>query len=791
MDLALAMIVKGDESEALLLDRCLKNLKPHVDGVFITATYKESPDEVASVERVCKKHKVNLSTFKWQYDFAAARNFNFAQVPKDFDFIMWSDADDLWRNPEKIKPTLAKHPHMDGFGFWYLYDWDESKKPTVVHKKTMIIKNDGCAAWQGRLHEDLIPNRQMETQLVDGIQRCHLSTDTERRAAAAVRNVEIAQKQVEAEPNDPRSYWNLGNSQFGVGDYERAVDTFKKFIAESGSEDEKYLAHTRLADAFRSSGKMEEAIEQLRIAIGILPLIPDAYLQLAYLYYGYGDMDKAEEYCLQGMVKRPQIHKMIVYNPRDYDYNPMMLLSKVYYNKNRPDLMLPLLEGCLKIYPDDESLKRLVKEGRTAKKELGAALTRVQDLQKIKNKEQLRKALNKLPDQVRSHPAIAVIRNTNFIKTESSGKDLVIYCGSTQQTWNPMTFEKEGVGGSEEAVIHMSRELAKLGWNVTVYNNCGHKELPVKYPIGEGEFCTVLYKPFWEFNYRDKQDVVILWRWAKPLDAEINAPKIFMDLHDVMPQGEFNEARLKRVTKIFVKTKFHRSLFPNVPDNKIEVIPNGMDLSTIRGFAKKDPMLIINTSSPERSMGVMPYLFSEVKKRVPKAKMQWAYGWDLFKVVHASDPKKMQWMRDTQKLMDEAGIETLGRLTQADVGKLYGKATIFAYPTEFAEIDCISVKKAQAAGCIPIVTDFGALAESTWGGWQVHSKKTKDTWAQPYQFHFGLEDPKAQQAWIDFCVQELKNTPQKRKEQIDYMQRRAVDFSWDIIAKRWHEVLLH
>ena len=34
------------------------------------------------------------------------------------------------------------------------------------------------------------------------------------------------------------------------------------------------------------------------------------------------------------------------------------------------------------------------------------------------------------------------------------------------------TLHKQGLGGSESAVILMSRELVKLGFEVTVFNNC-------------------------------------------------------------------------------------------------------------------------------------------------------------------------------------------------------------------------------------------------------------------------------------------------------------------------------
>lgn len=784
------MIVKGSASEAALLDRCLKNVKKFgvIDGIFITGTYKESLDEMTEVSNVAKKHKAEFSAFKWVYDFAAARNFNFSQVPKEYDYILWCDADDIWRGLDKLKTTLEEHPHADALGFQYLYDWDEFKKPIVVHRKTMLVKNDGCVVWEGRLHEDLSETRQLDVFMIDGIERLHLS-DNDRAADNAKRNVEIAAKQVEEMPDDPRSYWNLANSQLGVADYAGAESNFKKFLEDSQSDEERYLAHQRLADVYKSLDMRTEAIRHLQQAIGLKPNLPDAYLTLSHFYYEYQNLDKAEEYCLQGLVRRPEPNRMIVFNPRDYDYNPMMLLARIYFDKNRPDLMLPMLEGCLKIYPEDEHLKRLVAEGKAEKDALGAALEAIQGLEKIEDDKELKKKLDALPDDIKSHPAIAVLRNTRFIKKESSGRDLVFYCGMTDHQWNPDLFKKKGFGGSEEAVIHLARHFAKLGWNVTVYNNCGHKIVREDVYNGQkkgvAQYVQVTYRPFWEFNYRDKQDVVILWRWVKPLDADINAPKIFVDLHDVVPHGEFNEKRLAKVTRIFVKTKFHRSLFPNVPDEKFAIIPNGME-TYLDSKIKKDPLLVINTSSPDRSLDVLPALWKRVKEKVPSAKLQWAYGWEGYKTAHANDSKKMEWMKKVQKELDEAGIETLGRLPQHEVGKLYQKASFMAYPTEFAEIDCISVKKAQAALCFPVATDFGALKESISFGYMAHSVKTKDNWNRPYQFHFGLEGEEAQEQWVNLMVSALEKQPVLNEVDV---KKWAMRFEWERIANEWNKIL--
>jgi glycosyltransferase involved in cell wall biosynthesis len=782
MKIALAMIVKGSDSEARVLDRCLHSLRHHVDGIFITRTHKPGELPNLAVGKIAHKYNATLSEFEWCNDFSKARNFNFSQVPSDFDYIMWTDADDIWRSMEKLRPILESNPSLDAFAFWYLYDWDEFKRPVVVHKKTMIIKNDGCANWVGAIHEDLEPTRSLEVHLIEGIDRLHL-TDQTRIEEAGKRNVEIATLEAVTKPDDPRSFWNLANSQFAVADYAASTKSFKDFIALSHSEDEKYLAYTRLADIQKSLGNQEEAIRNLQTAIGIAPALPDAFLQLGYNYFVYGDYDKAEEYVLQGMVRRPQINKMIVYNPRDYDYNPMMLLAKIYYSKNRPDLMLPLLKGCLKIYPDDAKLQKMVKEGTQDKNALGRALTKVQELRKIRSKDKLKIAIEKLPIDLRSHPSVVMLRNAMFIKETSSGKDMVIYCGNTHAQWNPELFKTKGFGGSEEAVIHLARQYGLMGWNVTVYNNCGHKAMKEVLPTGDG-IGTVTYVPFWEFNYRDKQDVMILWRWLKPLDAEINCPKIYVDLHDVIGKGEFTEKRLAKITKVFVKTKFHRSLFPNVPDEKITVIPNGMQLYH-EGKPKKDKYLIINTSSPDRSLDVLPAIFKKIKEKIPDARMQWAYGWDNFKSFYATDQKKLQWMRDTQKAMEEAGIEDLGRLTQAEVGKLYAKANIFAYPTEFAEIDCISVKKAQAAGCVAVTTDFGALKESNKFGMTVHSKKTKDNWNAPYQFHFGITDEKLQDEFAETVVAAFNIGFQAEAGEVEVWTK---TFEWESIAKRWDKI---
>lgn len=779
MKIALAMIVRGSVEEAGFLDRCLTNIENNVDGIFITSTYKKGEAHSAEVDIVCAKHKANVSYFEWVNDFAAARNFNFAQVTKEYDYILWCDADDTFMKLEDLRPALIASPQFDVWTMQYCYDRDESGNPTVVHTKSQVLRNDNCVSWIGKIHEDFEEKRKLEVNYIDSVKRIHMTTH-DHVVEARKRNIEISLEDVKSRPDDPRAYFNLGNSYLGHGDFEEAKVTFNKFVEVSGSDAEKYLAYQRLAHIEQKLGNRDKAVEYLQISIGLFPNYPDSYFLLGYALLDYGDLERAEFYLLYPLAikMQPQYQKMIVYNPRDYDYNPMKALAKLYFRKSRPDLALPMLKGCSEIYPEDKTLKVLVDEMTKETDRLKKVLDAVKHVSTLgDNKEKILYTINKLPIDLQSHPAICRIRNEWEVKETSTGKDIAYYCGETAFQWNPELFKTKGFGGSEEAVINLSKEWKKQGYNVTVYNSCGIEPM-----ICDG----VTYKPWWMFNGKDKWDHLVLWRSPALAGHEINATNIYVDLHDVIAEGEFTEKRLNRIKKIFVKTKAHRALFPNLPDEKFSIIPNGMDFGLFQQDIKRDPYLLVNTSSPDRSMDILPKLFLEVKKRVPEARLKWAYGWDNFDTWHGGDKRLMEWRHKIAAEMKDAGIEDCGRLSQAECAKLYLEGSILAYPSDFYEIDCISVKKAQACGCIPITTDFAAFDESVQYGVKVHTDRTIKDWSLPYQIGFGTKDKAAQRAWVDAVVRQLTRTTTATNE-----QERAegtvwsYKFAWPLISNQW------
>ena len=87
------------------------------------------------------------------------------------------------------------------------------------------------------------------------------------------------------------------------------------------------------------------------------------------------------------------------------------------------------------------------------------------------------------------------------------------------------------MGGSEEAVIYLTEELAKRGHFITVYGDPSSLDLRRKYQYGEG---FVLWESISAFDINQNVDIFIAWRYAISLLFGNAATKRFLWLHDLI-----------------------------------------------------------------------------------------------------------------------------------------------------------------------------------------------------------------------------------------------------------------
>ena len=122
----------------------------------------------------------------------------------------------------------------------------------------------------------------------------------------------------------------------------------------------------------------------------------------------------------------------------------------------------------------------------------------------------------------------------------------------------------------------------------------------------------------------------------------------------------------------------------------------------------------------------------------------------------------MKWKWQIIRKMNEVGMENKNRLSHQDLAKLMQDTKVWAYPTEFTEIHCITALKAQEAGCIPVTTGCYALKETV----GIDEEEVLDIYS----------NPKAQEKFIDRVVLALT----KGGKNVEVPNR-----YWSDVAKVW------
>ena len=89
-----------------------------------------------------------------------------------------------------------------------------------------------------------------------------------------------------------KEYYMAGLSKLGTGDLAGAIIEFEKAVSDDASF---YMAHLGWAQALDRQGKIDEAIEQVKCALQIVPDEALAHTSLSRLYQQKGMIEEAEK----------------------------------------------------------------------------------------------------------------------------------------------------------------------------------------------------------------------------------------------------------------------------------------------------------------------------------------------------------------------------------------------------------------------------------------------------------------------------------------------------------------
>ena len=184
----------------------------------------------------------------------------------------------------------------------------------------------------------------------------------------------------------------------------------------------------------------------------------------------------------------------------------------------------------------------------------------------------------------------------------------------------------------------------------------------------------------------------------------------------------------------------------------------------------KKPNSVGYFSSYDRGLECLLNMWPEVVKAIPEATLDIYYGWDIFDKVNAKNPELMRWrFVMTQKIrsLKEKGVVEHGRVSHKELAKAMKEIKVWAYPTEFTEIHCITALKAQEAGCIPVTTGCYALEETVQDN--TYTVKCEDIYSNVDK----------QKEFVDKLVEALKS---------DHETKPVDNVDWSDVAKVWDEV---
>jgi len=174
-------------------------------------------------------------------------------------------------------------------------------------------------------------------------------------------------------------------------------------------------------------------------------------------------------------------------------------------------------------------------------------------------------------------------------------------------------------------------------------------------------------------------------------------------------------------------------------------------------------------SSYDRNLDALLFMWPDILEKYPNAQLHICYGWDLFDRVNSTNPERVQWKKSVQQMMGQENIFHYGRVGKEELKAVREKCGIWAYPTWFPEINCITALDAQKDGLVPVTMNDFALKETVGSGIKIDGD---------------IKDITVQDTYLEELLS-LMGDKDRWEEESKKAKKFAKKFTWDRMAKEW------
>ena len=264
------------------------------------------------------------------------------------------------------------------------------------------------------------------------------------------------------------------------------------------------------------------------------------------------------------------------------------------------------------------------------------------------------------------------------------------------------------LGGTETGLVLLAEALSKLGCEVTVITP--HPNPPLSKP---------LYLPHRALDDLAETDILVAVREWMPLFVNLKAKKRLLWTGDAFDQVMTVGIGDKRVTQaidsLLTVSNWHRDTLTatsGFPFAKTFVLRNGIDCSLFSGTENRSRKRLIYSSTPYRGLTFLVPIFKKLKEAHSDCELHVFSGFTVYAGAGGQEEMKRTYEPLMRELRSLSGCHVHGNCKQSELAREFMKSSILAYPNTFAETSCITAMEAQAAGCVVVTSDRGALPET-------------------------------------------------------------------------------
>lgn len=738
--ISVAMVVR-DEEEGIR--DALNSVVMLSDDIVVvdTGSSDATPDIASEFGRVVKTDEFTKKEWGGYIDFSAARNYSFSLCKNDV--VLWIDGDDVLHGQqiilEECVPKFETVPRLACMMFPYYYEYDMHGVLITVQSRERLIDRR-LSTWMGPVHETpvlkhhFLPQMSTERHYPEVYVEHKHSNVPVRHRESSRRNYMILRAVVDAGSTDPRHYLYLGQACYGLKRWVEAIQWYDRAVVTSGSTWDIAEALRRSAYCEMQMGYNVSALKRCQQADRV-QADPRTYFMMAHACCNLGRYDECLRYTKMGFAidaEPPMIHGL---DPLMLNYRPFIVAHMAAFKLEQYDTAKEMIERAVENNPRAPMyVKRLVKKTERALKRI--AVTRifkgVENVWRSTNTvdpsdtaKAFDDALSRVPhtEQFRLHPP-------QFYQREYPSNDVAFVCGPGGDEWSAQRI-KTGVGGSEEMVVGLTRALAKYGYEVSVYCKCGE---------GAGEDVPhVTYYPFEAFNADVERGTLVAWRMPE-FSEYMRGRRKYLWMHDVATDAAFELEMHKSIDKVMCLSQWQRNNWPHLEEEKVVYTRNGIDAELYGNAVRRNKKRAIYASNPTRGLEIVLRNWKEIHRRTD-AELWVYYGWmpvwkscvgiggyeynEVRQHCVRMDEYQESLMRQVDDLKSH-GLFWRGMVGHPHLERAFERSGVWLYPTPYPEISCITAMRAQAAGAVPVCTDFAALDETVQYGEKVHMKDEHD-----------------------------------------------------------------